>query len=141
MRELILASGPDRYFGGTIETFALPYGAFIVSALALWYIFRHPHSVPKMKYLTPAHQSSLGTREPGTTGVIRFGGRGPASAVTSAPAADGDLMAPTEADTAVPAGQPPHASETHPDASIVIEDPAANAADEPAAGDQQEGDA
>ena len=132
MRELILASGPDRYFGGTIETFALPYGAFIVIALALWYIFRHPHTVPKMKYLRPAHQTSLGTREPGTTGVIKFGGRIPASA----PA--------TEADTAVPAGQPPHASETHPDSSVVVEDPAAHAAEDPvapAAGDEQEGDA
>ncbi len=129
MRELILSSGPDRYFGGTIETFALPYGAFIVAALALWYIFRHPHSVPKMKYLSPAHQTSLGTREPGKTGVIRFGGRIPASA----PA--------TEADTSVPAGQPPHASETLPDASEVIPDPATHAADEPAPEDEQEGDA
>ena len=135
MRELILASGPDRYFGGTIETFALPYGAFIVIALALWYIFRHPHSVPKMKYLTPAHQTSLGTREPGTTGTVTLADRMPASAPVA------------EADTSVPAGQPPHVSETHPDASEVILDPAAHAdlmapaADEPAAGDQQEGDA
>ncbi len=129
MRELILSSGPDRYFGGTIETFALPYGAFIVIALVLYYIFRRPHSVPRMKYLTPAHQTSVGTREPGAVGVIRFGGRIPASA----PA--------TEADTAVPAGQPPHASEAHPDTSIVIEDPAAPAAEDPAGEDQQEGDA
>lgn len=100
MRELILSSGPDRYFGGTIETFALPYGAFIVIALVLYYIFRHPHSVPRMKYLTPAHQTSLGTREPGTTGVITL--RRPVPA--SAPA--------VEADTAVPGGQQPHASET-----------------------------
>jgi len=91
VRELILSSGPDRYFGGTIETFALPYGAFIVIAWALWYIFRHPHSVPKMRYLTPAHQTSLGTREPGTTGMVTLADRMPASA----PAA--------EADTAVPA--------------------------------------
>jgi hypothetical protein len=100
VRELILSSGPDRYFGGTIETFALPYGAFIVIALVLFYIFRHPHSVPKMKYLTPAHQTSLGTREPGATGVITL--RPPIPA--SAPA--------VEADTAVPGGQQPHASET-----------------------------
>lgn len=135
MRELVLASGPDRYFGGTIETFALPYGAFIVISLALWYIFRHPHSVPKMKYLSPAHQTSLGTREPGTVGVIKFGGRLPAGATD----ADSDVMLPAEADTSVPAGQPPHVSEAHPDASEVIPDPAAHA-DEPAAGGQQEGD-
>ncbi len=140
MRELILASGPDRYFGGTIETFALPYGAFIVIALALWYIFRHPHTVPKMKYLRPAHQTSLGTREPGTVGVTRFSGRIPAGAL----APDSDVMLPAEADIAVPAGQPPHASETHPDSSVVVEDPAAHAAEDPvapAAGDEQEGDA
>ena len=136
MRELVLASGPDRYFGGTIETFALPYGAFIVIALTLWYIFRHPHSVPKMKYLSPAHQTSLGTREPGADSLIRFGGRLPAGAL----APDSDVMLPAEADTSVPAGQPPHASEAHPDASEVIPDPAAHT-DEPAAGDQQEGDA
>ena len=29
MRELILAQGPARYLGGSIETFALPVGAFI----------------------------------------------------------------------------------------------------------------
>ena len=129
MRELILSSGPDRYFGGTIETFALPYGAIIVIAIVLFYIFRHPHSVPRLKYLRPAHQTALGTREPGTVGVIRFGGRVP----SSAPAA--------EADTAVPAGQPPHASETLPGTSEVIQDPAAHPADDKAAGDQQEGDA
>lgn len=100
MRELILSSGPDRYFGGTIETFALPYGAFIVIAFVLYYIFRHPHSVPKMKYLTPAHQTSVGTREPGTTGVITLRPPIPASATAA------------EADTAVPGGQQPHASET-----------------------------
>jgi hypothetical protein len=137
VRELILSSGPDRYFGGTIETFALPYGAFIVIAIVLFYIFRHPHSVPRLKYLRPAHQTALGTREPGTVGVIRFGGRVPASA--PAPETDGEIY--TEADTAVPAGQPPHASETLPGTSEVIQDPAAHPADDKAAGDQQEGDA
>jgi hypothetical protein len=148
VRELILSSGPDRYFGGTIETFALPYGAFIVIAIVLFYIFRHPHSVPRLKYLGPAHQTALGTREPGTVGVIRFGGRVPASA----PAAktDGDATGEryAEAYTAVPAGQPPHASETLPGTSEVIPDPAAAhpaddqaIADQQAKADQQEGDA
>jgi hypothetical protein len=98
--ELISASGPDRYFGGTIETFALPMGAFIIIALVLFYIYRRPHNVPRMKYLMPAHQTSVGTREPGATGVITL--RRPVPA--SAPA--------VEADTAVPGGQQPHASET-----------------------------
>ncbi len=100
MRELMLASGPARYFGGAIETFALPMGAFILIAVVLYYIFKRPHNVPRMKYLTPAHQTSVGTREPGTTGVITL--RRPIPA--SAPA--------VEAETAVPGGQQPHASET-----------------------------
>jgi hypothetical protein len=98
--ELMSASGPDRYFGGAIETFALPMGAFIIIALVLFYLYRRPHNVPRMKYLVPAHQTSVGTREPGTTGVITV--RRPVPA--SAPA--------VEADTAVPGGQQPHASET-----------------------------
>ncbi len=131
MRELILSSGPDRYFGGTIETFALPYGAFIVIACVLYYIFRRPHSVPKMKYLTPAHQSSVGTREPGTTGVITL--RPPVPA--SAPA--------VEADTAVPGGQQPHASETlHQPVADRAEAATGNAAaDDQAAGNNADHDA
>jgi hypothetical protein len=72
MGAMLLADGPTRYLGGSIMTFALPYGAFIVIALVLYYIFRRPHSVPRMRYLRPAHQSSVGTREPGTVGVITF---------------------------------------------------------------------
>jgi len=68
---VFIANGPADYLGGSIMTFALPYGAFIAIALGLYYIFKRPHSVPKMKYLSPAHQKSVGTREPGTTsGVI-----------------------------------------------------------------------
>jgi hypothetical protein len=98
--ELFLADGPTRYLGGSIETFALPYGAFIVIATALYFIFKRPHSVPRMRYLTPAHQIAAGTREPGTAGMIRLRGAMPASAVV------------TEAETGVPGLQPPHASET-----------------------------
>jgi hypothetical protein len=61
---------PTHYLGGSIMSFALPYGAFIVITLVLYYAFMRPHSVPRMKYLRPAQQSSLGTREPGSTGVI-----------------------------------------------------------------------
>jgi hypothetical protein len=98
--ELVLAEGPTRYLGGSIETWALPYGAFIVIATALYFIFKRPHSVPRMRYLTPAHQIAAGTREPGTAGVIRLRGPMPASAVVA------------EAETGVPGLQPPHASET-----------------------------
>jgi hypothetical protein len=61
---------PTHYLGGSIMSFALPYGAFIVIALGLYYIFKRPHSVPRMRYLRPANQTSVGTREPGTSGVI-----------------------------------------------------------------------
>jgi hypothetical protein len=98
--ELVLADGPTRYLGGSIETFALPYGAFIVIATALYFIFKRPHSVPRMRYLTPAHQIAAGTREPGTAGMIRLRGPMSASAVVA------------EAETSVPGLQPPHASET-----------------------------
>jgi hypothetical protein len=51
MGTMFLADGPTRYFGGSIMTFALPYAAFMVS---------------------PAHQTSAGTREPGRAGIITF---------------------------------------------------------------------
>ena len=78
MTELVLADGPTRYLGGSIETFALPYGAFIVIAGLLYFFFKRPHSVPRMRYLSPAHQVSTGTREPGKVGMIRLRGRMPA---------------------------------------------------------------
>ena len=107
MTELVLAGGPTRYLGGSIETFALPYGAFIVIAGLLYFIFKRPHSVPRMRYLTPAHQVSTGTREPGKVGMIRLRGRMPASAVVA------------EAETTVPGLQPPHASETLQDPDVL----------------------
>ena len=59
-----LADGPAMYFGGTIMTFALPLGAFIVIAIALFYLFRSEHSGPKLKYLATESFVSVGTREP-----------------------------------------------------------------------------
>ncbi len=52
------------YFGGTIMTFALPLGAFIVISIALFFLFRSEHSGPKLKYLATASFVSVGTREP-----------------------------------------------------------------------------
>jgi hypothetical protein len=60
-----LADGPAMYFGGTIMTFALPMGAFIVITVALFYLFRSEHAGPRLKYLTTAPFTSVGTREPG----------------------------------------------------------------------------
>ena len=62
-----LAEGPAMYFGGTIMTFALPMGAFIVATVVLFYLFRWQHAGPKLKYLTGAPFASFGTREPGPT--------------------------------------------------------------------------
>jgi len=52
------------YFGGTIMTFALPMGAFIVITVALFYLFRSEHAGARLKYLTTAPFTSVGTREP-----------------------------------------------------------------------------
>lgn len=62
---LHLADGPAMYFGGTIMTFALPMGAFIVATIVLFYLFRAQHSGPKLRYMAGAAFSSFGTREPG----------------------------------------------------------------------------
>jgi hypothetical protein len=62
---LHLADGPAMYFGGTIMTFALPMGAFIVASIVLFYLFRAQHHGPKLRYLAGAAFSSFGTREPG----------------------------------------------------------------------------
>jgi hypothetical protein len=121
--ELVLADGPARYLGGSIETFALPMAAFIVIATALYFIFKRPHNVPRMTYLTPASQTSIGTREPGTPGVTVVRGAVPAPAAA-------------EAQTAVPGGPPPSGAQAEPDGQAA---PGARAA--PSAADQPEGDA
>ena len=59
-----LADGPAMYFGGTIMTLALPMGAFIVITVALFYLFRSEHAGARLKYLTTAPFTSVGTREP-----------------------------------------------------------------------------
>ena len=65
MLALPLADGPAMYFGATIMTFALPYGAFIAVALALYFLLRARHSGPRLKYLSPGQVASVTTREPG----------------------------------------------------------------------------
>ncbi|MDQ2812223.1 MAG: hypothetical protein M3Z75_10190 [Actinomycetota bacterium] len=107
MTELVLADGPTRYLGGSIETFALPYGAFILIAAALYFIFKRPHNVPRMRYLAPEHQVATGTREPGQRGMTRFRGALPASSIVA------------EAESGVPGMQPPNASETLQDPDIL----------------------
>ena len=62
-----LADGPAMYFGSTIMTFALPYGAFIAAAIALFYLFRARHSGPRLRWSlgAAAQVASVTTREPG----------------------------------------------------------------------------
>jgi hypothetical protein len=62
---LHLADGPAMYLGASIMTFALPYGAFIVIATLLFYLYRRPHRGPRLKYLSSGTVSSVLTREPG----------------------------------------------------------------------------
>ncbi len=127
MTELVIASGPLRYLGGSIETFALPMGAFIVAAWVLFYIYRRPHDVPRLKYLRPAHQVSLGTREPGTEGLVYL------ASATAAPtaAAPAEAEAPAEAQAEVEApAETEAAAETEAPAEAQTEAPVASAAPE-----------
>jgi hypothetical protein len=61
----VVADGPAYYFGGSIMSFALPLGAFIVIAIVLFFLFRARHSGPRLKYLATSGVASLTTREPG----------------------------------------------------------------------------
>ena len=60
-----LADGPAMFLGSSIMSFALPYGAFIVVAVALFLLFRASHSGPQLKYLPAGRITSIVTREPG----------------------------------------------------------------------------
>jgi hypothetical protein len=55
------------YFGATIMTFALPLGAFIAAATALFFLFRATHSGPRLRWSadSAASVASVTTREPG----------------------------------------------------------------------------
>lgn len=74
------------YFGGSIMTFALPYGAFIVIATLLFYLYRRPHSGPRLKYLSSGPVTSVMTREPGPVPA--------AAAVSAEEAGESDSTAP-----------------------------------------------
>jgi hypothetical protein len=76
------------YLGGSIMTFALPMGAFIVIATLLFYLYRRPHFGPRLKYLTSGPVTSVMTREPGPVpapAAKADGGAAPASAPVEAP--------------------------------------------------------
>ena len=53
------------FFGSSIDSFALPYAAIIVIAVALFVLFRAKHSGPRLKYLASTPKvTSVITREP-----------------------------------------------------------------------------
>jgi hypothetical protein len=81
------------YFGSTIMTFALPFGAFIAAAIALFYLFRARHSGPGLRWSmgSGAQVASVTTREPGPA---------PAPAPTSAATAASPAAAAVGNDTA-----------------------------------------
>jgi hypothetical protein len=59
----LIAEGPARYLGGSIETFALPMGLFIAVALILFFIYRRPHRLPALRYLRSAEVAAVATPE------------------------------------------------------------------------------
>jgi len=85
-------------------TFALPYGAFIAAAIALFYLFRARHSGPRLRWSadSAAQVASVTTREPGPA---------PAPEVTAASAVASVAPDPLEenvlAQTALPAESAP----------------------------------
>jgi hypothetical protein len=91
---LPLADGPAYYFGSTIMTFALPFGAFIAAAIALFYLFRARHSGPKLRWSggSVATVASVTTWEPGPAPAPEVTTAAPASA--AAPASESASPAP-----------------------------------------------
>jgi hypothetical protein len=67
-------------------TFALPYGAFIAAAIALFYLFRARHSRPRLRWSADsgAAVSSVTTWEPGPAPAPEV----IASSATASPAPD-----------------------------------------------------
>jgi hypothetical protein len=92
------------YFGSTIMTFALPYGAFIAAAIALFYLFRARHSGPRLRWSmgSTAQVTSVTTREPGPAPAPEVSTAAPAPE-PAAPAAT--VPAPGPAAAAAPAAE------------------------------------
>ena len=58
MHGLILADlGRDWSLAGSVETFAIPVGLFVVVAAWLFFIYTRPHTVPGHRDLVPAQAS------------------------------------------------------------------------------------
>jgi hypothetical protein len=72
------------YFGAAIMTFALPFGAFIAAAIALFFLFRATHSGPRLRWSSgsAAEVASVTTREPGPAPAPEVIAISPAAPVT-----------------------------------------------------------
>ena len=94
------------YFGSTIMTFALPYGAFIAAAIALYYLFRARHSGPRLRWSasSAAQVTSVTTREPGPAPAP-----GETTAMSALPVPTEQLVAPAS-DPSAPAAPAPEAA-------------------------------
>ena len=97
-----LADGPAMYFGAAIMTFALPFGAFIAAAVALFFLFRARHSGPRLRWSggSVAPVASVTTWEPGPAPAPEVTAAAPTSA--AAPASE----------SAAPASRSPATEET-----------------------------
>ena len=95
------------YFGSTIMTFALPYGAFIAAAIVLYYLFRARHSGPRLRWSagSASQVTSVTTREPGPAPAP-----GVTTAMSALPVLTEESEAPAPAATA-PAAPAPEAPE------------------------------
>jgi hypothetical protein len=102
-----LADGPAMFFGSTIMTFALPYGAFIAASVALYYLFRARHAGPRLRWSggTADEITSVTTREPVPA---------PAPAPAAATVAEAAVASPdaTVSTTAVPETAAPESADT-----------------------------
>ncbi len=84
MHGLILADlGNDWSLSGSIETFAIPVGLFIIVAAILFYLLTRPHTVPGHRDLAPAAagaaQAAAATPAAGGSAEKTDGGPGAAT--------------------------------------------------------------
>lgn len=88
------------FLGGSVESFALPFAAFIVVSCMLFLVFRHPHSLSQLKYSARKQQTSVRTAEPG-----QLPARQARSAETEQAEKSADMKPGTATGTTVPKGK------------------------------------
>jgi len=97
-----LADGPAMFFGSAIMTFALPYGAFIAAAVALYYLFRARHAGPRLRWSggSAAEVASVTTREPGPARTSAVSIANALAPQTAAAPAEAPAVQPADSDPA-----------------------------------------